>query len=121
MVLIEAGDSQNRRTYPPQVLARAAHLFENVKAFADHPTKDDMVKRSGQRSVREIVLEEQAHDATISQTQVAVLVEHLGIAPDEAKRIVTAITTTRSAISNHRRTHKLAQKMFDEMRAKGKK
>lgn len=69
-----------------------------------------MTKKSG-TSIREIVLSEQAHDRTISQTQVAVLIQHLGISPDEAKRIVTAVTTARSAISMHRRVRKLALAM----------
>ena len=53
VVLIRPGWSANGRYYGRDVLQRAAGLFENVKAYADHPTKD-MIKRGEGRGVRDI-------------------------------------------------------------------
>jgi hypothetical protein len=53
VVLIRPGWSANGRYYSREVLRQSAGLFENVKAFADHPTLD-MRKRGEQRGVRDI-------------------------------------------------------------------
>lgn len=53
VVLIKPGWSANGRYYSRDVLQKAAGLFENVKAYADHPTKD-MIKRGEGRGVRDI-------------------------------------------------------------------
>lgn len=53
VVLIRPGWSANGRYYSRDVLQQAAGLFENVKAFADHPTPD-MIKRGEGRSVKDV-------------------------------------------------------------------
>ncbi len=55
VVLIKAGMSANRRFYTESCLRDAVSLFENSKAYADHPTADQLRQRSGNRSVTEIV------------------------------------------------------------------
>jgi hypothetical protein len=62
-------------------------------------------------SVRSIVAAEQEKGASISQTQTRVLVEVLHMEPDQAEKIVRAITTTRGAIAVHRKAQKIAQAM----------
>jgi hypothetical protein len=53
VTLIRAGWSQNARHYSREVLARAVDKFEGVKAYADHPSKDEEKNRP-ERSVRDI-------------------------------------------------------------------
>lgn len=53
VVLIRPGWSANGRYYSPDVLAQAAPLFEGVKAYANHPTRDQL-KRGESRSVLDI-------------------------------------------------------------------
>ena len=53
VVLIRPGWSANGRYYSRDVLAKAAGLFENVKAFADHPTRDQ-IRRGEGRSVKDV-------------------------------------------------------------------
>jgi len=53
VVLIRPGWSQNGRYYAPDVLAKSASLFEGVKAYANHPTRDQL-KRGDSRSVLDI-------------------------------------------------------------------
>lgn len=71
-------------------------------------------------SVKSVVIAEQARGRSIGATQRTVLVEVLGIAPDEAEKIVRAITTTRTAISTHRRIHKLAAQMAADSKKSAK-
>lgn len=52
-VLIRAGESKNRRFYSEDVLQSAIHLFEGVKTYANHPSRDDLKQRP-ERSVREL-------------------------------------------------------------------
>lgn len=52
-VLIRAGESKNRRFYPESVLQAAVSLFEGVKTYANHPTRDDQTQRP-ERSVRDL-------------------------------------------------------------------
>lgn len=47
VVLIRPGRSANGRYYAPGVLARAAQLFENSRAFANHPTPEQIKKGEG--------------------------------------------------------------------------
>lgn len=54
VTLISAGDSANGRTYPADVLKKAAPLFEGVKAYADHPGRTERRDRP-ERSVRDVV------------------------------------------------------------------
>lgn len=54
VILIKEGKSVNKRRYRASVLKEAAPLFEGVKAFADHPTREQRSSGDG-RSVREIV------------------------------------------------------------------
>ena len=54
VLLIKAGTSGNRRHYPAPMLEAAVPLFESVKAYADHPTKDEQRSRP-ERSVRDVV------------------------------------------------------------------
>jgi 2'-5' RNA ligase len=54
VVLIRAGTSGNRVHYSEECLRRAVPLFEGVRAYADHPTKDEARSRP-ERSVRDIV------------------------------------------------------------------
>jgi hypothetical protein len=53
VVLIRPGESKNKREYPEAVLQQAAPVFEGVKAYADHPTAQDLKQRR-ERSIREI-------------------------------------------------------------------
>src|SRR3972149_4931076 len=41
-VLIRPGWSKNGRYYPPAVLAKALTFFEGLKAYTDHPTRDEL-------------------------------------------------------------------------------
>jgi hypothetical protein len=50
VTLIKAGWSKNRRYYPGKVLEESAARWEGVKAYADHPTKDEQKARP-ERSV----------------------------------------------------------------------
>lgn len=52
-VLIRAGESKNRRFYSETVLQASLHLFENVKTYANHPTRSEQNQRP-ERSVREL-------------------------------------------------------------------
>lgn len=54
VTLIRPGWSANGRYYPREVLSRARSLFERVKAFADHPTRQELSDRP-ERSVRDLV------------------------------------------------------------------
>lgn len=54
VTLIRAGWSANNRHYSRDVLAKAAPVFEGVKAYADHPGKEDEKNRP-ERSVKDIV------------------------------------------------------------------
>jgi hypothetical protein len=53
VVLIRPGWSANGRYYSRNVLAQAASLFEGVKAYANHPTREQL-KRGESRSVLDI-------------------------------------------------------------------
>jgi len=53
VVLIRPGWSKNKRFYPPSVLAKAATVFENILAFADHPSPQE-IKEGKTRSMRDI-------------------------------------------------------------------
>jgi hypothetical protein len=53
VVLIRPGWSANGRYYPPAVLAKAAALYENSRAFANHPTPEQ-VRRGESRDVRDL-------------------------------------------------------------------
>jgi hypothetical protein len=53
VVLIRPGWSKNGRYYSRDVLAKSASLFEGVKAYANHPTRDQ-IKRGEGRSVLDI-------------------------------------------------------------------
>lgn len=53
VVLIRPGWSANGRYYSRDVLAKAAPLFEGVKAYANHPTREQL-KRGEGRSVLDI-------------------------------------------------------------------
>jgi len=53
VVLIKPGWSQNGRYYSRDVLAKAAPLFEGVKAYANHPTREQL-QRGDSRSVLDI-------------------------------------------------------------------
>lgn len=53
VVLIRPGWSANGRYYAPDVLAKAAPLFEGVKAYANHPSLEQL-RRGDSRSVLEI-------------------------------------------------------------------
>lgn len=46
VVLIRAGESKNKRTYPEAVLQSATSIFEGVSAFTDHPDKKQRIGRS---------------------------------------------------------------------------
>jgi hypothetical protein len=54
VVLIREGKSKNRRRYKESVLRSAAPMFEGVKAFANHPSKEQRTSGDG-RGVQEIV------------------------------------------------------------------
>lgn len=54
VTLITPGWSKNGRHYGPDVLSKAAKVFEGVKAYADHPGKEDEKNRP-ERSVKDIV------------------------------------------------------------------
>jgi hypothetical protein len=53
VVLIRPGWSTNGRYYAPGVLAKAAPLYENSRAFANHPTPDQ-IKRGEGRDVTDL-------------------------------------------------------------------
>lgn len=53
VVLIRPGWSSNGRYYPAEVLAAAAHLYENARAFANHLTREQMRRGDG-RSVTDM-------------------------------------------------------------------
>lgn len=53
VVLIREGESQNGRYYSGAVLRKAIPVFNGVRAFADHPSKQG-AKNRPERSVREI-------------------------------------------------------------------
>ena len=53
VVLIRAGESVNKRDYPAAVLQASAPVFEGVKAYANHPGKNELRERS-ERSIRDI-------------------------------------------------------------------
>lgn len=53
VVLIRPGWSRNGRYYSREVLAQAAPLFEGVKAYANHPTREQL-RRGQSRSVLDI-------------------------------------------------------------------
>lgn len=52
--IIKAGWSLNERYYPDDVLSASAPIWEGVKAYADHPSKEDLRNRP-ERSVRDLV------------------------------------------------------------------
>lgn len=52
-VLIREGMSKNRRRYDGKVLEAAAPLFNNIRTYANHPSKSDLKDRP-ERSVREL-------------------------------------------------------------------
>ena len=54
VLLIKAGTSGNRRHYPATMLEASVSLFEGVKAYADHPTRDEQKSRP-ERSIRDVV------------------------------------------------------------------
>ena len=54
VLLIRAGTSGNGIHYSPEVLQEAVPLFEGVKAYADHPSRDEMRSRP-ERSIRDVV------------------------------------------------------------------
>lgn len=54
VLLIKAGTSGNHRHYPAAMLEAATPLFEGVKAYADHPTREEQRSRP-ERSVRDVV------------------------------------------------------------------
>lgn len=54
VLLIKAGLSGNRRYYPASMLESAVPLFEGARAYADHPSKDEMRNRP-ERSIRDVV------------------------------------------------------------------
>lgn len=54
VTLIRPGWSANGRHYGQDVLTKAAKVFEGVKAYADHPGKEDEKNRP-ERSVKDIV------------------------------------------------------------------
>jgi len=53
VVIIRPGWSKNGRYYSPEVLQKAAGLFEGVKAYANHPTMEQLKSGDG-RDVRDI-------------------------------------------------------------------
>lgn len=53
VVLIRPGWSLNGKYYSPDVLARSVGLFEGVKAYADHPSREALRRGEG-RSVRDV-------------------------------------------------------------------
>ena len=53
VVLIRPGWSQNGRFYPPAVLAKAVALYENSRAFANHPTSEQ-IRKGESRDVRDL-------------------------------------------------------------------
>lgn len=54
VLLIKAGTSGNRRHYPARMLKEAVPLFEGVKAYADHPSREEQRSRP-ERSIRDVV------------------------------------------------------------------
>lgn len=54
VLLIRSGTSGNGIHYSPDVLKEAVPLFEGVKAYADHPSRDEMRSRP-ERSIRDVV------------------------------------------------------------------
>ncbi len=53
VVLIRAGMSKNRRFYGENVLQQAAPIFENSRAYANHPSKSESKDRP-ERSIRDL-------------------------------------------------------------------
>lgn len=53
VVLIRAGMSMNRRYYGEKALQEAVDVFQNSKAYADHPSKDEQRNRP-ERSIRDL-------------------------------------------------------------------
>ena len=53
VVLIRAGMSMNKRFYTEKSLEEAVSVFDNSKAYADHPSKEDRVNRP-ERSIRDL-------------------------------------------------------------------
>lgn len=53
VILIRSGESRNKRMYSDEVLQKAAGVFEGVRAYADHPSPQD-IKQRRERSIREI-------------------------------------------------------------------
>jgi hypothetical protein len=54
VLLIKAGTSGNRRHYPAKMLEASVPLFEGVKAYADHPSREEVRSRP-ERSIRDVV------------------------------------------------------------------
>ena len=54
VLLIKAGTSGNARHYPAAMLEASVPLFEGVKAYADHPSKEETRNRP-ERSIRDVV------------------------------------------------------------------
>lgn len=54
VVLVRPGWSENGRYYSQRVLAQALALFEGAKAYADHPSQQELRDRP-ERSVRDII------------------------------------------------------------------
>ena len=54
VLLIKAGTSGNARHYPAAMLEASVPLFEGVKAYADHPSKEEARNRP-ERSIRDVV------------------------------------------------------------------
>lgn len=53
VVLIRAGMSKNRRHYSESVLQSAVPIFENAKAYANHPSKSE-IKEGAPRNIRDL-------------------------------------------------------------------
>ncbi len=72
--LIQSGWSKNGRYYPDDTLKTAAPMWEGVKAYADHPGRNEAKDRP-ERSVRDIVgiYENVAHDANTTRANFRVL------------------------------------------------
>jgi hypothetical protein len=52
-IIIRAGKSKNDRNYPHDVVRASTPLFEGVKTYANHPSKDDLKNRP-ERSISDI-------------------------------------------------------------------
>lgn len=72
--LIQSGWSKNGRYYPDETLKTAAPMWEGVKAYADHPGRNEAKDRP-ERSVRDIVgvYENVAHDANTTRANFRVI------------------------------------------------